>query len=81
MLLILISTAAGVVYAVVLSDAGTGLSISSYVLACLSLILAVIVAGEWIGLTKPDSFSFAYDWEKNRVVSSTDVARIQGRGR
>ncbi len=77
-LLILISTGAGVIYAVVKSDPGTGLSISSYILTFLSLILAVVVAGEWLGLTKPDSFSFAYDWVENRVVSKEDFGRLTG---
>jgi len=74
--LILISTGAGVAYAVVRSDPSTGLSIASYILTCLSLILAVVAAGEWLGLTKPDAFSFAYDWVQNRVVSKEDVDNI-----
>ncbi|KIW18089.1 hypothetical protein PV08_02376 [Exophiala spinifera] len=77
-ILILVSTAAGVVYSVVKSDPGTGLSIASYILACLSLILAVVVAGEWLGLRKPDAFSFAYDWVENRVVGKDDLDRIAG---
>ena len=62
-LLILISTGAGTAYAVVKSDPGTGLSIASFVLTCLSLILALVAAGQWLGFSKPDSFSFAYDCE------------------
>ncbi|KAJ9625998.1 hypothetical protein H2204_010297 [Knufia peltigerae] len=76
--LILVSTAAGVVYSVLKSDPGTGLSIASYILTCLSLILAVVVAGEWLGLRKPDAFSFAYDWVENRVVGKDDLDRIAG---
>lgn len=60
------------------SDPGTGLSIASYILTCLSLILAVVVAGEWLGLRKPDAFSFAYDWVENRVVGKDDLDRIAG---
>ena len=79
--MILISTGAGVAYAVVRSDPGTGLSIASYILTCLSLILAVVAAGEWLGLGKPDAFSFAYDWVQSRVVSKEDVDNITaGRG-
>ncbi|KAJ9613318.1 hypothetical protein H2200_003260 [Cladophialophora chaetospira] len=77
-ILIIISTGAGVLYAVLKSDAGTGLSIASYILTCLSLILAVVAAGEWLGITKPDAFSFAYDWVDNRVVSRGDFGRIIG---
>ena len=77
-ILIVVSTGAGVLYAVLKSDAGTGLSIASYILTCLSLILAVVAAGEWLGISKPDSFSFAYDWVDNRVVSREDFGRIIG---
>lgn len=79
-LLILISTGAGTAYAVVKSDPGIGLSIATYVLTSLSLILALVAASQWLGLSKPDSFSFAYDWEENRVLSSTDADKIFGPG-
>jgi hypothetical protein len=79
-LIILASTAGGVVYAVVKADTSTGLTISSYVLACLSLILAVVAAGQWLGLTKPDSFSFAYDVETNQVLSAPYASKVFGAG-
>jgi hypothetical protein len=69
-----------VVYAVVKADTSAGLTISSYVLACLSLILAVVAAGQWLGLTKPDSFSFAYDVEKNQVLSAPYASKVFGAG-
>ena len=72
-LLILISTAGGAAYAVLHNDVGTGVSIASYVLACLSLILGLVAVGEWIGLSKPNSFSFAYDVENNQVLGATYV--------
>jgi hypothetical protein len=62
------------------SDPATGLSIASFVLTCLSLILALVAAGQWLGLSKPDSFSFAYYWEENQVLASTDAGRIFGPG-
>jgi len=74
-LLIAISTTGGVIYAVVQDDVGTGLSIATYVLTCLSLILALLAIGEWLGLTKPDSFAFAYDLETNQVIGSTYLDR------
>ena len=77
-IVIVISTGAGVLYAVLRSDTSTGLSIASYILTCLSLILAVVAAGQWLGITKPDAFSFAYDWVDNRVVSRQDFGRIIG---
>jgi Mg2+/Co2+ transporter CorB len=74
--LILISAGARIAYAIVRSDTGIGLSIASYILTCLSLIFAVVAAGEWLGLGKPDAFSFAYDLVQNRVVSKDDVENI-----
>ena len=65
-------------YAILKADTSTGLSISSYVLTCLSLILVVVTAGQWLGLTKPDSFSFAYDMEKNQVISAPYASQVFG---
>jgi hypothetical protein len=79
-LLIFISTGAGTAYAVVKSDPGTGLSIASFVLTSLSLVLALVAAGQWLGLAKPDSFSFAYNWEENRVLGATEAGKIFGAG-
>jgi hypothetical protein len=79
-LLIAISTGSGTAYSVVKSDPATGLSIATYVLTCLSLILALVAAGQWLGLSKPGSFSFAYNLEENRVLGSTDAGKILGSG-
>ena len=65
-------------YAVVKDDTSTGLSISTYVLTCLSLIVAVVAAGQWLGLTKPDSFSFAYDVDEKHVLSAPYAGSVFG---
>jgi hypothetical protein len=77
-LIILVSTGGGVVYAVVKDDTSTGLTISTYVLMCLGLIVAVVAAGQWLGLTKPDSFSFAYDVDENLVLSAPRAGSVFG---
>ncbi|KAF7507350.1 hypothetical protein GJ744_010667 [Endocarpon pusillum] len=79
-LLILVSAGVGAAYAVVRSDPSTGIAIASFVLTCLSLILALVAAGQWLGLSKPDSFSFAYDWADNRILGSTEADKIFGPG-
>ena len=66
------------VYAVVKGDVSTGLSIATYVLTCLSLTLALFAVGEWLGLKKPDSFSFAYDVVKNQVLSAPYASQVFG---
>ncbi|KAJ9667099.1 hypothetical protein H2201_002618, partial [Coniosporium apollinis] len=75
-LLIIISTGGGTTYAVVHTDTATGLSIASYVLTCFSLVLALVAAGQWLGLSKPDSFSFAYSIEENQVIGATNMDEI-----
>ena len=77
--LILISTSGGVVYAVIREDTSTGLAIASYVLTCLSLILALVAAGEWLGLSKPNSFAFSYNIEERTVVSNDDAIEKFGK--
>ncbi|RYP21330.1 hypothetical protein DL767_009281 [Monosporascus sp. MG133] len=71
-LLILVSTGAGVTYAVVRQDLSTGLSISTYVLTCSTLVLALLAAGEFLGLSKPSRFAFAYDIKNNSIFSSDE---------
>jgi Mg2+/Co2+ transporter CorB len=66
--LIVISTAGGATFAVLREDISTGLSIATYILTCLSLMLALAAAGQWFGLSKPDSFSFAYDMDINQIL-------------
>lgn len=68
-------------YAVLKGDTSTGLSIASYVLTCLSLTLALVAAGQWFGLKKPNSFSFAYDVETNQMLSATYVNQVFGPNR
>ncbi|RFU30732.1 hypothetical protein B7463_g5606, partial [Scytalidium lignicola] len=76
--LIVLGTVAGVIYSVVTADAATGISIASYIVTCLSLILALVAAGQWLGLSKPDSFSFAYSIEENQVMGPTNLGAITG---
>jgi hypothetical protein len=42
----------------------------------LAFVLALMALNEWIGLAKPDSFSFAYDIEEGRIVGATYVDAI-----
>jgi predicted Na+-dependent transporter len=79
-LLILVSTGGGTAYAVVESDPSAGLAIASFVLTSCSLILAFVAAGQWLGLSKPDSFSFAYNWQDRQVIGAKDLGKILGRG-
>jgi membrane protease YdiL (CAAX protease family) len=79
-LIILVSTGGGVVYALLRKDLPTGIAIATYVLTCLSLAVALIAAGQWFGLKKPNSFSFAYDVETNQVLSATHVNQVFGIG-
>lgn len=77
-LVIILSTGTGVSYALIRSDISNGISISSYLLTCFSLILAVFAAGEWVGLPQPDSFAFAYSLEEHKMVGVGVVAGIVG---
>ena len=45
----------------VTKDVGTGLSLASYLVACMALALALLALGEFLGLERPDSYAFAYD--------------------
>ncbi|KAH8802518.1 hypothetical protein F5884DRAFT_473796 [Xylogone sp. PMI_703] len=60
-LVIILCTGAGIAYAVISKDIATGISLGGYMVACLALILALVSAGEFIGLQRPDSYSWAYD--------------------
>jgi hypothetical protein len=58
------------VYAVLKQDPVAGLSISTYVLTCMLLTLALFSSGDWLKLEKPDSFSFEYNVEENQYQDS-----------
>ena len=57
-------------YAVLKQDPVAGLSISTYVLTCMLLTLALFSSGDWLKLEKPDSFSFEYNVEENQYQDS-----------
>ena len=42
-------------------DVGTDLSLAGFVITCIALALALLALGEFLGLERPDSLSFAYD--------------------
>ena len=65
-------------YAVVKHDTSTGLSIATYVLTSLTVILTVFSVGQWLGLKKPDSFSFTYDVVTNQVLSAPYATQVFG---
>jgi hypothetical protein len=52
----------------VTKDVGTGLSLASFFITCIALALALLALGEFLGLERPDSFSFAYDEVGNTKV-------------
>lgn len=58
---VLISTAGGVVYAVLQKDVSGGLTISTYVLGMLLLTTAIWGAGEHFGVEKPDTYTYSFD--------------------
>ena len=72
-ILITISTGVGAAYAGLQGDIGTGIAIASYILTCLSLMLALLSVGQWLGLSKPDSFSFAYDIKETQIIGATHI--------
>jgi len=56
-----ISTAGGVVYAVLRDDVSTGLTLSTYVVGFVGVLTAIWGAGEQLGVEKPDSYSYSFD--------------------
>jgi hypothetical protein len=72
---LILCTLAGVLYAFFQHDIPTGISLAGYLLTVCSLILAIVSAGDFIGLAKPDAFSFAYDIEDKEMV---DEEYVQG---
>jgi hypothetical protein len=69
-------TAAGILYAIFQHDIPTGISLASYLLAVFSIILALLSIGDFIGLAKPDAFSFAYNLEDEEMVDEQYVQEI-----
>lgn len=67
-IILVLCTGGGVLYAVFQHDIPTGISLATYLLTVLTLILALLSAGDFIGLAKPDAFSFAYDIEDEEMV-------------
>ena len=61
-------------YAVLKQDPVAGLTISTYVLTCMLLTLALFSSGDWLKLEKPDSFSFEYNVEENQGQGSQQSA-------
>jgi hypothetical protein len=69
-----VSTAIGVSLAVLKKDVSAGIGIAAYITGCVALFLALMGAGSFMGLERPDSYSWAYDtetgneaWETNKV--------------
>lgn len=69
-------TTAGIIYAIFQHDIPTGISLAGYLLTVCSLILALLSLGDFIGLAKPDAFSFAYNLEDEEMVDEQYVQEI-----
>jgi hypothetical protein len=67
------------VYAALKQDPVAGLSISTYVLTCMLLALALFSSGDWLKLEKPDSFSFEYNVEENQCQGSQQSVTFRNR--
>jgi Kef-type K+ transport system membrane component KefB len=65
---VLISTVSAVSYALVRSDWSGVFTIGSYMVGCGALMLALLSVGEFMGLKRPDAFSYAYDTVTNSEV-------------
>ena len=66
-------------YAVLKQDPIAGLSISTYVLTCMLLALALLSSGDWLKLGKPDSFSFEYNVEEDQCQGSQQSVTFRTR--
>jgi hypothetical protein len=59
---IALSAAAAVIYYHFKHDASTAISLGSYIVTCLALVLGLVAAGEYVGLQKPASgLNFDYN--------------------
>ena len=66
-----VSTAIGVSWAVLKKDVSAGIGIAAYIIGCVALFLALIGAGSFMGLKRPDSYSWAYDTETGNEAWET----------
>lgn len=80
-LLIPISAAAGVAYAVTQQDLSTGLTLSGYIITCCGVLFAILAVAAWFGLDKPDTYSSLDDFSVDLKLGSQDLFRGQWRGR
>jgi hypothetical protein len=55
-----VSTAIGISCAILKKDVSAGIGIAAYITGCLALFLALMGAGSFMGLERPDSYSWAY---------------------
>ncbi|OCL01650.1 hypothetical protein AOQ84DRAFT_213759 [Glonium stellatum] len=60
-------TIIGVVYSVIARDVGGGFGIASFAVTALAFAVAVIAAGEWLGLESLDSFTETDMWRGERL--------------
>jgi len=57
-----LSASAAVLYHHYTSDAATAISLASYIVTCLALLLALVAAGDYVGLQKlQDAVNFDYN--------------------
>jgi len=73
---IFLSATGGLVYGFLRSDFGAGFGIASFVITCLSLLLALFAAADYIGMETPDSFSAMDVYTKGMQVRETDFDRV-----
>lgn len=59
---VLLSTGGGVAYAILQEDVSGGLTISTYVLGILGVATAVWGAGEYLGVERPDTYTYSFDY-------------------
>ncbi|PVH92899.1 hypothetical protein DM02DRAFT_259836 [Periconia macrospinosa] len=55
-ILIFASLIIGIVYAVVVKDAGAAFTIASYAITAFAFFVAIYAAGQWLGMESPESF-------------------------
>jgi hypothetical protein len=57
-----LSASSAIVYSHYTDDASTAISLASYIVTCLALLLALVAAGDYVGLQKPgDGVNFDYN--------------------
>lgn len=58
----MLSASATILYSHYTGDVSTAISLGSYIVTCLALLLALVAAGDYVGLQKPgDAINFDYD--------------------